>query len=52
MDILEEVSGNRVNYAMNVIGGSRRDIDKDKIKPYLEYCYNKYKTERLEKLYD
>lgn len=31
MDILEEVSGNRVNYAMNVIGGSRRDIDKDKI---------------------
>lgn len=31
MDILEEVSGNRVNYAMNVIGGARRDISKDKI---------------------
>lgn len=31
MDILEEVSGNRVNYAMNIIGGSRRDIDIDKI---------------------
>lgn len=31
MDILEEVSGNRVNYAMNVIGGARRDINKDKI---------------------
>ena len=27
-------------------------IDKKKIKPYLEYCYKKYKTERLEKLYD
>ena len=27
-------------------------IDKDKIQPYLEYCYKKYKTERLEKLYD
>lgn len=27
-------------------------IDKTKIKPYLEYCYNKYKTTKLEKLYD
>lgn len=27
-------------------------IDKDKIQPYLEYCYKKFKTERLEKLYD
>ena len=27
-------------------------IDKYKIKPYLEYCYKKYKTEHLEKLYD
>ncbi len=26
MDILEEVSGNRVNYAINTIGGVRRDI--------------------------
>lgn len=27
MNILERISGNRVNYAMNIIGGSRRDID-------------------------
>ena len=27
MDMLEVISGNRVNYAMNIIGGSRRDID-------------------------
>jgi len=27
-------------------------IDKDKIQPYLEFCYKKYKTEHLEKLYD
>ncbi|MFB0563311.1 MAG: nickel-dependent hydrogenase large subunit [Candidatus Lokiarchaeia archaeon] len=31
MDILEEISGNRVNYGMNTIGGVRRDISKDKI---------------------
>ncbi len=27
MDILETISGNRVHYAMNIFGGSRRDID-------------------------
>ena len=27
-------------------------IDKKSIQPYLEYCYEKYKTEHLEKLYD
>lgn len=27
MDVLEALSGNRVNYAMNIIGGARRDID-------------------------
>lgn len=27
-------------------------IDKTKITPYLEFCYKKYKTEHLEKLYD
>lgn len=27
MDILEEISGNRVNYGMIIIGGSRRDIN-------------------------
>ena len=30
MDMLEEISGNRVNYAMVTIGGSRRDIDDEK----------------------
>lgn len=29
MDTLEHISGNRVNYAMNIIGGARRDIDDD-----------------------
>lgn len=29
MDILEEISGNRVNYGMIIIGGSRRDISDD-----------------------
>lgn len=32
MDILEEISGNRVNYAMHTIGGVRRDIDSEVIK--------------------
>ena len=31
MDMLELLSGNRVNYAMNIVGGARRDID-DNIK--------------------
>lgn len=30
MDALEMLSGNRVNYAMNIIGGARRDIDENK----------------------
>ncbi len=29
MDLLEEISGNRVNYAMPTIGGVRRDLKKD-----------------------
>lgn len=29
MDALEALSGNRVNYGMNIIGGARRDIDSD-----------------------
>ncbi|HUS78767.1 MAG TPA: nickel-dependent hydrogenase large subunit [Patescibacteria group bacterium] len=29
MDLLESISGNRVNYAMPTIGGVRRDINKD-----------------------
>jgi Ni,Fe-hydrogenase III large subunit len=30
MDVLEAISGNRVNYGMNIIGGARRDIDDGK----------------------
>ena len=30
MDLLELVTGNRVNYSMNTIGGVRRDITKDR----------------------
>jgi membrane-bound hydrogenase subunit alpha len=29
MDILEEISGNRVNYATNTVGGVRRDLTED-----------------------
>ena len=36
MDMLEEISGNRVNYGMVTIGGSRRDIDDDKRKKILD----------------
>ena len=36
MDILEEITGNRVNYGMICIGGSRRDIDDEKRKHVLE----------------
>ena len=34
MDTLEALTGNRVNYAMNIIGGVRRDIDGD-MKKYI-----------------
>ena len=36
MDILEEITGNRVNYGMVIPGGSRRDIDDDKRRHILE----------------
>lgn len=36
MDILEEITGNRVNYGMICIGGSRRDIDDEKRRHVLE----------------
>ena len=36
MDLLEKLSGNRVNYAMCTIGGSRRDIDDDLRREILE----------------
>jgi len=36
MDILEEISGNRVNYAINTIGGVRRDITGEQRKKILD----------------
>ena len=36
MDLLEMISGNRVNYAIPTIGGVRRDIAEDKIPQYLK----------------
>ena len=38
MDLLEKLSGNRVNYAMVTIGGSRRDIDDDLRREILDGC--------------
>lgn len=38
MDLLEKLSGNRVNYAMVTIGGSRRDIDDDLRREILRAC--------------
>lgn len=39
MNILEEASGNRVNYAMNIIGGVRRDISIEQ-KENIKYLLN------------
>jgi membrane-bound hydrogenase subunit alpha len=36
MDILEEISGNRVNYAINTIGGVRRDLTEEQRKKILD----------------
>ncbi len=36
MDLLENISGNRVHYAINSIGGVRRDLDKTQIDKLLE----------------
>jgi len=37
MDLLEDISGNRVNYAMNEIGGSRRDLSQEQIDRMIKY---------------
>lgn len=42
MDLLEMISGNRVNYAINKVGGVRRDIKGDLVQKILD------KTEKLE----
>jgi membrane-bound hydrogenase subunit alpha len=36
MDLLAMITGNRVNYGMNTIGGVRRDISKEQIAPILD----------------
>jgi membrane-bound hydrogenase subunit alpha len=36
MDLLSEITGNRVNYGMNTIGGVRRDISSDQAKHLVE----------------
>jgi NADH-quinone oxidoreductase subunit D len=36
MDALEAISGNRVHYSMNTIGGVRRDIDKETLEDVLK----------------
>ncbi len=36
MDLLEMISGNRVHYAMNTIGGVRRDLDEALVKKILD----------------
>lgn len=46
MDILALISGNRVNYGMNTLGGVRRDIDKEESRKILDYIKNL--TERTE----
>ena len=43
MDMLEELSGNRVNYAMVVIGGSRRDISDDMRRSFMEKLSKDFK---------
>lgn len=36
MDLLAEITGNRVNYGMNTIGGTRRDIEQKSLKNILK----------------
>lgn len=43
MDLLEKLTGNRVNYAMCIPGGARRDISDDMRREILEGC-NKLKA--------
>lgn len=50
MDLLEDISGNRVNYAMNEIGGSRRDLNQAQIDRMLKYM--DITEERMERYKD
>lgn len=52
MDLLEYISGNRVNYSMWTVGGVRRDITKDmhpKVEDTLRYYENLYN--KLEEIF-
>ena len=46
MDMLEIITGNRVNYAMNIVGGARRDISKEQKNYYkvIEELRREYKN--------
>jgi ech hydrogenase subunit E len=47
MDVLEAISGNRVNYVMNCIGGVNRDIAKQEAEPVLAaVCEIRMQVER------
>lgn len=60
MDMLEALTGNRVNYAMNIVGGARRDISKDqmndvssmlkKLKEEFKGIFNVYANDKTVKL--
>ena len=50
MDILENLTGNRVNYAMNIIGGVRRDFSSEQIEAALR-CMDELE-ERMKRISD
>lgn len=37
MDMLERLSGNRVNYGMNIVGGVRRDLEKHQLQDLVKF---------------
>ena len=47
MDLLEDISGNRVNYAINEVGGTRRDINQQQSDKLLKYM--KITKERVQR---
>ena len=50
MEMLEIITGNRVNYAMNIIGGARRDISKEQFNELLKVI--KETEEEFKGIYD
>lgn len=39
MDMLEMLTGNRVNYAMNIVGGARRDLSKEQMEQLIKMIH-------------